>query len=81
MKELYYFHSYFYILVGFKLSDIIHCDNTVVCCSSAVIVYYLYVKGSHTVCFSISFHSVNQMPMSHRTNFHGKSTKSACFSG
>ena len=26
-------------------------------------------KGTHTICFSISFHNVNQMLMSSRTNF------------
>ena len=39
------------------------------------------IKGTHTVCFSISFYDVNQMPMSPRTNFHCETTRSACSSG
>ena len=33
------------------------------------------IKGSHTICFIISFHDVNQMPMSSRTNFHCETTR------
>ena len=39
------------------------------------------VKGTHAVCFSISFHNVHQMPMSPRTNFHCKTIRVACSSG
>ena len=31
---------------------------------------YMLLKGTHTVCFSISFYNVNQKSMSPTTNFH-----------
>ena len=40
----------------------------------------MFVKGAHTVCFSISFNNVNQMTLSPRTNFHCETTRSACSS-
>ena len=39
-----------------------------------------YFKGTHTVCFSISFHNVNQKRLSPRTNFHFETTRSVCSS-
>ena len=38
-------------------------------------------KGTHTVCFSISFYNINQKPTSPRTKFPSKTTRSACSSG
>ena len=38
------------------------------------------IRGTHTV-FSISFHDVNQMPVSPRTNFLCETIRSACSSG
>ena len=34
------------------------------------------VKGTHTVCFIISFYNINQKPIAPRTNFHYETTKS-----
>ena len=38
---------------------------------------FLKVPGTHTICFTISFYTVNQMPITSRTNFHCEPTMSA----
>ena len=36
----------------------------------------LFIERTHTVCFSISFYNVNQMPTSPRNNFHCETIRS-----
>ena len=47
-------------------------NSAIFCCKSAPL--YQYIKGTHTIYFSISLHIINQKPMIHRTDFHCIST-------